>query len=80
LRAEKAQRLVPSAEAGPPAALDDHLMHRDLDPEERRGAEVKTEQRCAVCGYGVVIAGIPPRCPICGSTRWISGRAAMRPY
>jgi rubrerythrin len=30
----------------------------------------RTEIRCAGCGYGAVVARLPERCPMCGSTSW----------
>jgi rubrerythrin len=34
----------------------------------RRGR--RAEYRCAVCGYGIVIYGHAPSCPMCRETRW----------
>lgn len=31
---------------------------------------VKTELRCAACGYGVVAREAPESCPMCQSTEW----------
>jgi len=36
----------------------------------RPSATERTEQHCAVCGYGTVLAGSPSRCPTCGSSEW----------
>lgn len=30
----------------------------------------RVEIRCAGCGYGAVVARLPERCPMCGSTNW----------
>jgi hypothetical protein len=30
----------------------------------------RAEYRCAACGYGVVVYGQPPRCPMCSEPRW----------
>jgi rubrerythrin len=34
------------------------------------------EYRCSVCGYGVIVQAVLPRCPMCGGTSW--ERAARR--
>jgi hypothetical protein len=36
----------------------------------QRGVEGRAEVHCAGCGYGAVVAHLPDRCPICGSTHW----------
>jgi hypothetical protein len=30
----------------------------------------RAEYRCAVCGYGIVVYGRPPGCPMCSEARW----------
>ena len=30
----------------------------------------RAEYRCAACGYGVVVYGRPPGCPMCSEGRW----------
>jgi hypothetical protein len=30
----------------------------------------RAEYRCAACGYGVVVCGRPPGCPMCSEARW----------
>jgi hypothetical protein len=30
----------------------------------------RAEYSCAACGYGIVIYGQPPSCPICSEARW----------
>ena len=39
---------------------------------------VKTELRCAVCGYGVVAREAPDNCPMCQATDWEP--VAWRPF
>jgi hypothetical protein len=34
----------------------------------RRGK--RAEYRCASCGYGIVVYGQPPSCPMCREPRW----------
>ena len=34
----------------------------------RRGK--RAEYHCAACGYGIVVYGQPPRCPMCSEPRW----------
>ena len=36
----------------------------------QRGVGGRAEIRCAGCGYGAVVARLPERCPMCGSTSW----------
>ncbi len=30
----------------------------------------RAEYRCAACGYGIVVYGRPPGCPMCSEARW----------
>ncbi len=30
----------------------------------------RAEYRCAACGYGIIVYGQPPRCPMCSEPRW----------
>jgi hypothetical protein len=30
----------------------------------------RTEYYCAACGYGIVVYGQPPSCPMCSEARW----------
>jgi hypothetical protein len=30
----------------------------------------RTDYRCAACGYGMVVYGRPPGCPMCSEARW----------
>jgi rubrerythrin len=30
----------------------------------------RAEYRCAACGYGIVVYGRPPGCPMCSEGRW----------
>ena len=34
------------------------------------GRPVRSDYRCAGCGYGVVAAELPPVCPMCGGSTW----------
>jgi len=34
------------------------------------GHRPRATLRCAMCGYGISIAGPPPRCPMCGNSDW----------
>ena len=56
---------------------------RESDPElvapvrQAGGSEVaagrkgkRAEYRCAACGYGIVVYGRPPGCPMCSEGRW----------
>jgi hypothetical protein len=35
-----------------------------------RRATRRSDLTCAGCGYGVVVADEPERCPLCGGTDW----------
>jgi ribosomal protein S27AE len=51
-------------------------LSRPLAPEllalaaRQRGGDGRAEIRCAGCGYGAIVAHLPERCPMCGSTSW----------
>jgi rubrerythrin len=30
----------------------------------------RAEYHCAACGYGIVVYGQPPSCPMCSEARW----------
>jgi rubredoxin len=34
------------------------------------GKGKRAEYRCAACGYGIVVDGQPPRCPMCSEPGW----------
>ena len=38
--------------------------------EEQSRSRPRLEVRCAKCGYGAVVQGIPPACPMCRSATW----------
>jgi hypothetical protein len=41
------------------------------DSEVAAGRKGKrAEYRCAACGYGIVVYGRPPDCPMCSEGRW----------
>ena len=54
------------------------LARETEDSEVKRGMVAagggrkskRTEYRCAACGYGIVVCGQPPGCPMCGEGRW----------
>jgi hypothetical protein len=65
------QRLV--VERGPELAAlvrgaDDSAVGMVAAGGGRKGKRV--EYRCVVCGYGIVVYGRPPGCPMCSETRW----------
>ena len=51
-------------------------------PEEeyvwRAGRPVHGDFRCIDCEYGVSVRRELPRCPMCGSARWVAHRVARR--
>jgi rubrerythrin len=58
--------------------MDEHDAN-GLDAAQTQPTK-RLEQRCSHCGYGIVVAGPPPRCPLCGSTDWsVSARAGTQP-
>ena len=47
------------------------LVREAEDSEVAAGRKGKrTEYRCAACGYGMVVYGRPPGCPMCSEARW----------
>jgi hypothetical protein len=42
----------------------------------------RVEYRCAVCGYGIVVYGRPPGCPMCREARWqhVEWRPFSQPF
>ncbi len=52
-------------ESQPHAVLRDQVESTSSD-----AATVRTELRCAGCGYGIVVSGSVPLCPMCQATNW----------
>ena len=47
------------------------LVREAGDSEVAAGRKGKrTEYRCAACGYGIVVYGHAPSCPMCREARW----------
>jgi hypothetical protein len=47
------------------------LLPEAEDSELAAGSKGKrAEYRCATCGYGIVVYGRPPGCPMCSEGRW----------
>jgi hypothetical protein len=86
--------ITPTSESAPgrePAALIDGdqisiVERREGDPKVvalvpagRKGE--RAEYRCAACGYGIVVYGRPPGCPMCSEGRWehVEWRPSSRP-
>jgi hypothetical protein len=38
--------------------------------ELRSGGAVRTEHRCATCGYGIIVSDPAPPCPMCQMNTW----------
>jgi rubrerythrin len=57
-------------------------LYASVDVETNEQADVRPVRRrelvCARCGYGIVVARAPDRCPMCGSEQW--DFAAWRPF
>jgi len=50
---------------GTPKRLDAaSAIHKDMDDRMR------VDLRCRGCGYGIVVAGEPPTCPLCRAHDW----------
>lgn len=54
-------------------------LRREAEDSEVEGGMVtagpgrkgkRAEYRCTVCGYGIVVYGQAPSCPMCRETRW----------
>lgn len=47
------------------------LLPEAADSELAAGSKGRrAEYRCAACGYGIVVCGRPPGCPMCSGGRW----------
>ena len=57
---------VEESRSGPEMQLDD-LGFADF---VAAGTETSGDVRCADCGYGAVVHGALPRCPMCGGSVW----------
>jgi hypothetical protein len=82
---------IPIYEPAPTALLDgDQILSVELREAEdvavERGMVVagggrkgkRAEYRCAACGYGIVVYGQAPSCPMCRQARW--ERVEWRPF
>ena len=59
---ESAGRSVPAVEA--------RLDEPDFVELAIAGAEASGDFRCADCGYGAVVHGVVPVCPMCSGSVW----------
>ena len=70
------QMLIVELREGDPklAALvreaDDSEVERGMVAAGRGRKGTRAEYRCAACGYGIVVYGQPPSCPMCSEARW----------
>jgi rubrerythrin len=59
-----------------------NVLYASVDVETKEQAVIRPVVRrelvCALCGYGIVVARVPDRCPMCGSEQW--DFAAWRPF
>jgi rubrerythrin len=59
-----------------------NVLYASLDVESKEQAIIRPVARrelvCALCGYGIVVARVPDRCPMCGSKQW--DFATWRPF
>jgi rubrerythrin len=50
---------------GTPRRLDaTSAIHKGMDDR------IRVDLRCRGCGYGIVVAGDPPTCPLCRAQDW----------
>ena len=53
--------------------IEERVLDRfdgDYVPLLETGVNAKGSFRCTDCGYGVVVTGALPLCPMCGGTVW----------
>jgi len=70
------QMLIVELRKGDPALVA--LVREAEDSEVERGMVAagggrkgqRAEYHCAACGYGIVVYGRPPGCPMCSEGRW----------
>ena len=70
------QTLIVELRKGDPKLVA--LVREAEDSEVERGMVAagggrkgkRDEYRCAACGYGIVVYGRPPGCPMCSEARW----------
>jgi rubrerythrin len=59
-----------------------NVLYAAVDVETEEHAVIRPLARrelvCALCGYGIVVARVPDRCPMCGSEQW--DFSAWRPF
>ena len=54
-----------------PGRSPQRVVLRDQVESIVPGAEAgRAELRCTGCGYGIVVSGILPRCPMCRTSDW----------
>ena len=49
---------------------EDSAVERGMVAAGRGRKGKRAEYRCAACGYGIVVYGQPPSCPMCSEPRW----------
>jgi hypothetical protein len=49
---------------------DDSVVERGVVAAGGGRKGKRAEYRCAACGYGIVVYGQSPGCPMCGEARW----------
>jgi hypothetical protein len=49
---------------------DDSAVERGMVAAGGGREGKRVEYRCVVCGYGIVVCGRPPGCPMCREARW----------
>jgi hypothetical protein len=55
---------------GPRSVVETELHDPGFLNFAAAGSETSGDVRCADCGYGAVVHGALPRCPMCGGSVW----------
>jgi hypothetical protein len=55
---------------GPRSVAEVQLEDSGFADFAAAGTEISGDVRCADCGYGAVVHGALPRCPMCGGSVW----------
>lgn len=58
----------------PRSVVETKLDFSDFVDYATAGTELAGDFRCADCGYGAVVHGALPRCPMCGGSVWENRR------
>jgi rubrerythrin len=71
---------VDDSATGPRSATETQLDDAGFVDFVAAGTQLAGEYRCADCGYGAVVHGALPPCPMCGGAVWESRRPTPRRF